>query len=426
MLDFAMTVTAGYNRHGELTLSYGLGDSTDPIDVNTGIRDFQLSPIWTRLRADIHKFKKILWAALKPGSPEIQNWGAVDNAIRQLYEGGLTLKTRIFNGRVPELRELFEIAFPCWDDPQCEPKCISLRARHIEDLIPIEFLPAFWETPSPPSRPISNMYALERACRGFLGFSTVVKRELLVSRSLNDLRLQNPVRLPIKFFGNSRLQGAMREYSFFQKNDAHIELDGPWQYGALGETTDVFVRNTTAHLWGHTCYCSGVTRQPPDQIIHFSCHCATTAADSQDHVLELTCGGHQKHTIKIRDLENRMTEIEDTPGFSECGPPRPLVFFNACGTSADDPAWVTSFPRLFLNRFRNRGFIGTVTEVPDPVAEAFSRQFYATLLRKLPLGYAMLDAKRSMLLRHRNPMGILYTVYADPDLEVSRQVKVLH
>ena len=152
---------------------------------------------------------------------------------------------------------------------------------------------------------------------------------------------------------------------------------------------------------------------------------ATTADDPQDHLLVLTCG-EQDHRIRIRDLENRLTEIEEKEDYSESEHPRPLVFFNACSSSANDPAEVTSFPKLFLDRFRNRGFIGTETEVPDAVAEAFSRQFYAALLSKLPLGQAVHDAKRSMLVRYRNPMGILYTVYADPDLEVSRQVKVLH
>jgi hypothetical protein len=422
MLDNAMTITLSF-RKGELVLTYERGDGTSPIEVNTGMQKVHLSKVWAKLRSDVRDFKKTLGHALKPGGAEIQGWGALNLALNQLYEAGQYLKGRLFTGRVKQIRDLFTAAFPCWDDPQCESRCISLRAPRVEDIVPIEFLPVFWEKPS---RPISDIYSLERACRGFLGFSTVVRREFLVSKRAHDRCLQNPQRLPIKFFGNMHLRGAVREHSFFLKNQAHVELDGPWLRGDLGESTELFVRNTASYLWSHTCYCNGATRQPPDQIIHIACHCSTTSEDAQDHLFVLTCGGQKRHSITIRDLANRFTEIEETEDAPKSNHPRPLVFFNACGTSVIDPSAVTSFPSLFLGRLQNRGFIGSETELPDEVAEAFSRQFYAALLAKLPLGQAVQHAKRSMLIRYRNPMGLLYTVYADPDLEVSRKVRVLH
>ena len=183
MLDFAMTITVSY-RNGGLTLIYALGDGSSSITVNTGIRDFQLSPLWTRLRNDILDFKTTLGkAVISPVSAEIQDWKVVDGAIHKLREACLNLEGRLFLNRVKQIRDLFEAACPLWDDPQSEPKCISLRAPHIDDLVPIEFLPAFWKNPS---RPISDIYSLERACRGFLGFSTVVKREVLISRPQYD------------------------------------------------------------------------------------------------------------------------------------------------------------------------------------------------------------------------------------------------
>lgn len=423
MLHVALSITVCYNRFGELTLTYESADGSSTVTVNTGIRSFQLSPLWRRLRRDIREFKKSLDTGLAPRSAEIHDWKVVDGAIRQLREACLSLEARLLANRVKQIRDLFEFACPRWDDPQREPNCVSLRARCIDDFVPIEFLPVFWAAPP---RSISDTYSLERACRGFLGFSAVVSRELLVSKPPYNPWLQNPQRLPIKFFGNKAVAGAVREYTFFEKNQAHIEIDGPWQYGDRGESTDAFVRNTTSNLWCHTCYCDGTSRQPPDQIVHFSCHCATSADDPHDHLFELTCGAERFHKVKIGDLENRPTEIEEKDANPESGPPRPLVFFNACGSSANDPAGVTSLPKLFLDRFRNRGFIGTETEIPDAVAEAFSRQFYAALLDKLPLGLAIHRAKRAILVRYRNPMGILYTMYADPDLEVRRKVKVLH
>jgi CHAT domain len=423
MLDVALSITVCYNRFGELTLTYEPGDSSSTITVNTGIRSFQLSPLWRRLRMEIRQFKKSLDMGLSPGGAEIHDWKVIDDAIHKLREACLSLEGRLLLNRVKQIRDLFEFACPHWDDPQCEPKCVSLRARCIDDFVPIEFLPVFWTAPS---RSISDTYGLEKACRGFLGFSAVVSRELLISKPPYDPWLQNSHRLPIKFFGNKAIEGAVREYTFFRKNQAHIEVDGPWQYGDRGESTDAFVRNTTSNLWSHTSYCDGTSRQPADQIVHFSCHCATSDDDPHEHLFELTCGGERFHKVKIRDLENRLTEIEEKQSNLEPSPARPLVFFNACGSSANDPAGVTSLPKLFLDRFRNRGFIGTETEIPDAVAEAFSRQFYAALLDKLPLGLAFHRAKRTILVRYRNPMGILYTMYADPDLQVRRKAKVLH
>ena len=85
---------------------------------------------------------------------------------------------------------------------------------------------------------------------------------------------------------------------------------------------------------------------------------------------------------------------------------------------------VTSFPRFFVEENNNRGFIGTETNVPDEFAAAFSAAFYTSLLSGSTLGKAIHDAKWKMLLEKNNPLGIIYTVYADPDLHVSRKVDI--
>jgi hypothetical protein len=83
---------------------------------------------------------------------------------------------------------------------------------------------------------------------------------------------------------------------------------------------------------------------------------------------------------------------------------------------------VVSFPKFFLKENRNRGFIGTETNVPDGFAAEFSQMFYRSLLRGVSLGRAIYDAKWAMLREKNSPLGILYTVYADPDLCVSKPV----
>ena len=63
--------------------------------------------------------------------------------------------------------------------------------------------------------------------------------------------------------------------------------------------------------------------------------------------------------------------------------------------------------------------------MPDEVASAFSRYFYTYLLQGLSLGEAIHRAKWKLVELHQNPLGVLYTVYADPELTVRRPTHVV-
>jgi hypothetical protein len=81
-----------------------------------------------------------------------------------------------------------------------------------------------------------------------------------------------------------------------------------------------------------------------------------------------------------------------------------------------------SFPRHFL-RFGNRAVFGTETAIPDDIAAQFSRMFYEGMLDGgLSIGDAIFQA-RIRLLGRKNPLGILYTFYGDPDLIVQRSYR---
>jgi CHAT domain-containing protein len=102
----------------------------------------------------------------------------------------------------------------------------------------------------------------------------------------------------------------------------------------------------------------------------------------------------------------------------------PLVFLNACGTSAITPGGVASFPSLFLKN-GNRGFIGSETRISDKVAAAFSRSFYGEFVAGQSLGEAVKAAKWALLRQYNNPLGILYTNYANPDIRVLKPSKMV-
>jgi hypothetical protein len=120
-------------------------------------------------------------------------------------------------------------------------------------------------------------------------------------------------------------------------------------------------------------------------------------------------------TITIRELQDRFNRFK--PPVSAQDAPRPLVFFNACGSSSIDPAGIASFPRLFLD-FKHRGFIGSETKIPDSFAAAFSKAFYKEFLANNRLADCIYRARWNTLSDYRNPLGLLYSVYADAGLRL--------
>ena len=77
-----------------------------------------------------------------------------------------------------------------------------------------------------------------------------------------------------------------------------------------------------------------------------------------------------------------------------------------------------SFPEFFLEDGRNRGFIGTETLISDGFASRFARVFYARLLKRDSVGMALHKAKWALLRGAHNPLGLFYTLYANPELNV--------
>ena len=157
-------------------------------------------------------------------------------------------------------------------------------------------------------------------------------------------------------------------------------------------------------------------RTSPFQVLHFACHCDTTPDKADDHSLILADG--EKFRVSQRAMKSRhMRNLPDIRMHRDKA--RPLVFMNACGSSVVDPSGVTSFPQMFLEN-GSCGFIGTETAIPDEVAEVFSSQFYRALMTDRPLGRAVHLAKLNLLRDYANPLGILYTVYANTEMRVGR------
>lgn len=331
-------------------------------------------------------------------------------ALSELNRRGLSLISRIFEIPVREIADIFQEVYP-FSRSGTEPIVITIAAE-LGRFIPFEFLPLFKLGEWPP---ITDSAALEGEARRFPAFSAIVQREFKV-KPPSDLILQNEPKLSVRCFFENSLPGALDEIGFFQANNSYFDIEGPWPTTQFKH--EQFSEAIADHLRFANQTFDGKSRSSVDQIQHFTCHCMVDNEVSSESELELSNG----NVVTIADLEAIfvLRDLADRQR-SQSGP---LIFLNACGSAGIDPMAVTSFPNFFLKRNGNRGFIGTEINVPDSFAAEFSKCFYRGLLKGLNLGKAIHQAKLTMLREKNNPLGLLYTVYADPDLRVSKPVPV--
>jgi len=335
-------------------------------------------------------------------------------ALGKLNTRGLSLMCDIFGARRDEVVELFQECFPAWRTQE-EPAVVTVAAA-LGRLIPLEFLPLFELADWPR---MADSEILQGAARRFPGFSAIVRRQFSDVRVSQNLVLDNDPKLPVKCFSYRGLTGARDEVDFFERNAGprgSVDFDGPWpehEYKA-----DHFVRSLAAHLRYGDRRFNGTRRAVVDQIQHFVCHCEIDDDVPSDSRLIFSEG----NAASITDLQARFALLEERRRAKD----GPLVFLNACGTSRIDPMTVSSFPRFFLQENSNRGFIGTETNVPDAFAAEFAQAFYRDLLAGLSLGHAIHRARWSLLLERNNPLGMLYVVYADPDLHGSKRARAVN
>ncbi len=102
-------------------------------------------------------------------------------------------------------------------------------------------------------------------------------------------------------------------------------------------------------------------------------------------------------------------------------PHYPLVFLNACGTGSYGPDSYASLIKLFLNTGAC-GVIGTECPVPELFAEAYASELLTRLFRGEPLGKAMLEVRRDFLYKKKNPLGLIYSLYAAHEVALTHPV----
>jgi hypothetical protein len=149
-------------------------------------------------------------------------------------------------------------------------------------------------------------------------------------------------------------------------------------------------------------------RGPNPHVLYMFCRCHNPEKAPVE--LRFKNGNNKKDSIRAPDL----TQLDLTNN--------PLIFINACETSARESGAPHDLERYFFNR-KCGAYIGTEAKVPvhlaSRVAEGFFHYFYGvTGPQPLPVGEALARIKLILWKRYRNVGGIFYSLINDPRLHV--------
>jgi hypothetical protein len=330
----------------------------------------------------------------------------LSSAVRELDKNMGDLAQLLVNDNATHLRELSErlrSAFPTWQNPSDIVPRIEVRSNAYD--FPFELLPLF---DLQPVREFANYAEAEEALYRFLGFNVVVRRE--VGEPVVSVPLQRSPRLAVQFLSYA-VGSAVETHAMLREIDG-LDVEDPWPPSALDD--EAVLERLVQALYDPSRALDGQTLPGGEvQIRHFACHCVTGKRADTDYAF-LLGSKEAERSVSLGNIRYRFKQLVKPDGPVA----RPLVVANACGSSKIDPRTRGSFPRWFVNN-QHRAYLGTETDVQDDVATAFSERFYqAFITEERTLGDAIVLARRRLLADRGTPLGLLYSLYGDPELTV--------
>jgi hypothetical protein len=138
-------------------------------------------------------------------------------------------------------------------------------------------------------------------------------------------------------------------------------------------------------------------------LAHLACHAVCNhESPNCSHILL-----SEEFQITLRDMNAYDMAISGYP----------LIVLNACGTGTLNPLHTSHFVAAFL-KHGARGVVATECAVPDMFAADFAQKLYTDLFTGKQLGESLLAARRHFLTEHGNPSGLLYSLYANPSIQL--------
>lgn len=145
---------------------------------------------------------------------------------------------------------------------------------------------------------------------------------------------------------------------------------------------------------------------------------------TKPHLVYFYCHGGLKRDTPYLKVGTKNDRIITPENFGDYGVfwkiPQPLVFINGCHTAALDPKLMLDFVSSFVISYHAAGVVGTEITVFEELASAFAEECFRRFLIE---GEEIGDAVRSTrlkLLKSGNPLGLVYTVYANASLRLKK------
>jgi hypothetical protein len=155
---------------------------------------------------------------------------------------------------------------------------------------------------------------------------------------------------------------------------------------------------------------------------------ALASSDTDDQILYLFChatsvglggvGGPNGSSLTLsNDKALTLAELNLMAASDRKLKGNPLVFINACESGELSPLFYNGFVPYFMSKGA-RGVIGTECKMPALFAAEWARLFFDELLAGKPLGQTFLDLRRRFLVDHGNPLGLLYGLHSNADVQL--------
>ena len=212
------------------------------------------------------------------------------------------------------------------------------------------------------------------------------------------------------------LQHAARAFFFYwgDKEADPAARESQWQRSQWGSLTNHVVVPASAPAQKQDILNFFKTKQElPVTVLYMFCHC--TVGEGNSPVLRFGNTNAAADVIKGTDLTRPL-------------PDRPLVFMNACTSSASDPYKVNDLESYFFNS-GCRAYVGTEAKVPIEFASRFATLFFAFLFRLLddaPMaaGEAVAQTRLYFWTRYRNIGGLFYSYVNQYELYLAEDAEV--
>jgi hypothetical protein len=144
-------------------------------------------------------------------------------------------------------------------------------------------------------------------------------------------------------------------------------------------------------------------------FIYFFCHARGGQMDpgkTDPPYLEFQPPGGVAQWIRPQDFADAVTWSHG-----------PLIFLNACGTLGYSPDALSPFLKALVDGRGAAGVLGTEIPVAEFLAGEAACAFVTRFVKGESAGNALLDVRRQLLGR-KNPLGLIYTLYAPASLAV--------